>query len=101
MAGFYGLYWMLGIQGIQVESPVRGKNVSTIHANSAEGTFLRMKTLLKQAFGIEQPVNNLVDMIIHLSKSPKSGIEVDEVIDTLDYSEDQIEEIAKRSIEKD
>lgn len=60
-----------------------------------------MKTLLKQAFGIEQPVTNLVDMIVHLSKSPTSGIEIDEVIDTIDYSEDQIEEIAKRSIEKD
>lgn len=60
-----------------------------------------MKTLLKQAFGIEQPVNNLVDMIVHLSKSPLYGIEIDEVIDTQDYSEDQIEEIAKRSIETD
>lgn len=60
-----------------------------------------MKTLLKKAFGIEQPVNNLVDMIVHLSKSPEHGVEVDEVIDTQDYSEDQIEEIAKRSIESD
>ena len=58
-----------------------------------------MRTLLKQAFGIEQPVNNLVDYIVHLSKNPISGIEVDEVIDTSDYSEVQIEEIARHSIE--
>ena len=60
-----------------------------------------MRTLLKQAFGIEQPVNNLVDYIIHLSKSPVTGIEVDEVIDTSDYSEVQIEEIARNSIEQE
>ncbi len=75
--------------------------VSTIHANSAEGTFLRMRTLLKQAFGIEQPVNNLVDLIVHLSKNPKTGICVDEIIETNDYTDTQIEEIAKRSIESE
>lgn len=75
--------------------------VSTIHANSAEGTFLRMRTLLKQAFGIEQPVNNLVDLIVHLTKNPKTGIYVDEVIETKDYTDSQIEEIAIRSIESE
>lgn len=74
---------------------------STIHANSAEGTFLRMKTLLKQAFGIEQPVNNLVDLIVHLSKSTITGVEVDEVIETSDYSDAQIEAIAQASIESE
>lgn len=75
--------------------------VSTIHANSAEGTFLRMKTLLKQAFGIDLPVNNLVDLIVHLSKSADTGVEVDEVIETSDYTDSQIEEIAKRAIESE
>jgi len=74
--------------------------VSTIHASSAEGTFLRMKTLLKQAFGIEQPVKDLIDMIVHLQKTPQ-GIEIDEVIVTDDYTDSQIEEIAKLSIEAD
>ncbi len=60
-----------------------------------------MRTLLKQAFGIEQPVNNLVDYIVHLSRNPITGIEVDEVIDTQDYTDDQIEEIAKHSIEQE
>lgn len=73
--------------------------VSTIHANSAEGTFLRMKTLLKQSFGVDLPVNNLVDVIIHLSKSPITGMTVDEVIECKDYTSDMIEEIAKNSIE--
>lgn len=69
--------------------------LSTIHASSAEGTFLRMKTLLKQAFGIEQPVVNLIDMIIHLKKDPEKGIYVDEVILTEDYSEQSIKKIEK------
>lgn len=60
-----------------------------------------MRTLLKQAFGIEQPVNNLVDLIVHLSKHPKTGIWVDEVIETNDYTDTQIEEIARRSIESE
>lgn len=60
-----------------------------------------MRTLLKQAFGHEQPVNNLIDYIVHLSKSPITGIEVDEVIDTSDYTEKQIEVIAQHSIERD
>ena len=60
-----------------------------------------MRTLLKQAFGHEQPVNNLIDYIVHLSKSPITGIEVDEVIDTSDYTEKQIEVIAQHSIEQD
>lgn len=75
--------------------------VSTIHANSAEGTFLRMRTLLQQAFGIVQSVNNLVDIIIHISKSPKTGIFIDEIIETSDYTDSQIEEIAKLSIESE
>lgn len=75
--------------------------VSTIHANSAEGTFLRMRTLLKQSFGIEQPVNNLVDVIVHISKSSETGVEVDEIIETNNYTDAMIEEIAKRSIESD
>lgn len=58
-----------------------------------------MRTLLKQAFGIELPVTNLVDLIVHLSSSPTTGMEVDEVIETADYSESQIEEIAQHSIE--
>lgn len=74
---------------------------ATIHASSAEGTFLRMKTLLKQAFNIEQPVNKLVDLIVHLSRSPVTGVEIDEVIETEDYSDSQIEEIAQRSIESE
>ena len=60
-----------------------------------------MRTLLKQAFGHEQPVNNLIDYIVHLSKSPITGIEVDEVIDTSDYTEKQIDVIAQHSIERD
>ena len=72
---------------------------STIHANSAEGTFLRMKMLLKKSFGVELPVNNLIDMIIHCTKDPLTGMKVDEVIETRDYTESQIEEIAKNSIE--
>lgn len=72
---------------------------STIHANSAEGTFLRMRTLLKQAFGIEQPVNDLVDLIVHVTKDPDTGMKVDEIIETSNYTDSQIEEIAKRSIE--
>ena len=75
--------------------------VSTIHSSSAEGTFLRMRTLLKQAFGIEQPVTNLVDLIVHISKSTQTGVIIDEVIETADYSESQIEEIAKLSIENE
>lgn len=75
--------------------------VSTIHASSAEGTFLRMRTLLKQTFGIEQPVTNLIDMIVHMSKSQdeNKGVEVDEVIITKDYTDEQIEAIAQMSIE--
>lgn len=75
--------------------------VSTIHASSAEGTFLRMRTLLKQTFGIEQPVTNLIDMIVHMSKSQdeSKGVEVDEVIITKDYTDEQIEAIAQMSIE--
>ena len=75
--------------------------VSTIHASSAEGTFLRMRTLLKQTFGIEQPVTNLIDMIVHMSKShdESKGVEVDEVIITKDYTDEQIEAIAQMSIE--
>lgn len=75
--------------------------LSTIHANSAEGTFLRMRTLLKQAFGIEQPVNNLIDMIIHISKNVNTGVLVDEIIYTKDYTEAQIEEIIENSIESE
>lgn len=58
-----------------------------------------MQTLLKQSFGIELPVRNLVDLIVHLSKDPVNGITVDEVIETKDYTDAQIEEIAQRSIE--
>ena len=54
--------------------------VSTIHASSAEGTFLRMRTLLKQTFGIEQPVTNLIDMIVHMSKSQDESKGVELVI---------------------
>lgn len=91
---------MPGTQVIREESPLRGE-VSTIHANSAEGTFLRMKTLIKQAFGIEVPVTNLVDMIVHLSKNESTGVIVDEVIETSDYTNAQIEEIAKYAIENE
>ena len=75
--------------------------MSTIHANSAEGTFLRMRTLLKQAFGIEQPVNNLIDLIVHISKDINTGVLVDEIIETKDYTEKQIEAIIENSIESE
>jgi len=74
--------------------------VSTIHANSAEATFLRMRMLLGQTFKIVPPVNQLIDIIVHLRRHPDTGIEVDEVIHTQNYSEADIEEIAKRSIEQ-
>lgn len=59
--------------------------VATIHAMSAEETILRMKNLLIQAYGIEQPVNNLV--VVHLSKNSETEICVDEVIETDDFSD--------------
>lgn len=73
--------------------------LATIHAESAEGTFLRMKTLLSQEFKNEIPINDLVDVIIHLSKVPGKGVMIDEIIETEDYNDELLLEIAKNSIE--
>ncbi len=74
--------------------------LATIHAESAEGTFLRMKTLLGMEFKNEMPVNDLVDVIIHLRKIPGKGVMVDEIIETKDYNDEIILQIAQNSIEK-
>lgn len=73
--------------------------IATIHSESAEGTFLRMKTLLSQEFKNEMPIKDLVDVIIHLSKIPGKGIMIDEIIETKDYM-NNISEIAKNSVEQ-
>ena len=40
-------------------------------------------------------------MIVHLSKNESTGVIVDEVIETSDYTNVQIEEIAKYAIENE
>ena len=87
--------WAL-LDGFNTGSP---GGISTIHANSAESTFTRMKTLLEQAHKPNVPVAGLIDLIVHLSRSEKTGVEVDEVIETADYTNRQIEEIANYAIE--
>lgn len=73
--------------------------VSTLHANNAEGAFLRMHMLLSQCFTTIPPVNQFIDLIIHLKRDPKLGIIIDEIITIADYSTEQIEEIVQRAIQ--
>lgn len=73
--------------------------VATLHASSAEGAFLRMRMLLSQCFKTIPPVNQLIDLIVHLVRDEKVGIKINEVITTSDYSSAQIEEIANQAIE--
>ena len=56
--------------------------ISTIHANSAQGTLKRMKTLLTQAHKPDVPVDGLIDLIVHLSRSEDTGVVVDEILET-------------------
>ena len=56
--------------------------ISTIHSNSAQGTLKRMRTLLTQAHKPDVPVDGLIDLIVHLSRSEETGIVVDEILET-------------------
>lgn len=74
--------------------------VSTIHATTAESTFKRIDTLLRQAFRQSISYIDMIDMIIHLSKSTETGMYVDEVIVTKNYTDEQVSEIAQNAIEQ-
>lgn len=73
--------------------------LSTIHSSSAEGTFMRMRMLLSQEFVTIPPVNRMIDLVVHMSRRP-GGVICDEIISTKDYSDSEIEELAKKSIEQ-
>ena len=41
-----------------------------------------MRTLLTQAHKPDVPVDGLIDLIVHLSRSEETGIVVDEILET-------------------
>lgn len=70
--------------------------LSTIHADTAESTFLRVRTLLRQKYAGELPaINGLVHLIVHLRADPEIGVRIDEVLETNKYSEDYIDSLVE------
>jgi type IV secretion system protein VirB11 len=59
--------------------------ITSIHANTTRSTFTRIRTLLYQVYdkGKIPNVTELIDLVVHLSRSPKTGVFVDDVLETI------------------
>ena len=79
-------------------------SLTTLHCDSAEGAFTRMRTLLQQSFPkLNINLTEYVDLIIHIRESENKslGVEIDSVIETKDYTDYQFESIAMDAIEQE